>query len=44
MSNIYVEMCKSLVCILDPDSVIELLRGEGFTIGEIESFIEECEK
>ena len=41
------EMCKSLVCILESatnEQVTKILLGEGYSIEDIHEFIEYCEK
>ena len=39
----FMEIAKSLVCILNKHDVKEILLGEQWTIEEIKEFIEECE-
>ena len=36
----YIEMAKSLVCVMDKKEVREILKGEGWDKSEIAAFIE----
>jgi len=39
----FMEIAKSLVCVLDKNNVKEILLGEQWLIAEIKEFINECE-
>ena len=39
----FIEMAKSLGCILEKEYLIQILWGEQWTTEEIEAFIKECE-
>ena len=39
----FIEMAKTLCCILGNDEIVQILLGEQWTIEEINSFIETCE-
>lgn len=39
----FLEMARSLVCVLDNDTVIQILLNEGYLQVDIEEFITDCE-